>query len=92
MQSKLISPRATFGALLREARGKLALRKVSAASGLSAGYILDLELGRRLASNDAVKALASALGVDPSEMLAAVARERIAKLEAEIREQKELLV
>lgn len=92
MQVKRTNAARTLSVLVREYRAatKQPLRKLAAKCGLSAGYIQDIELGRRLASNEAVTAIATALDADPAEFLDAVARERIAKLRALIRQEKEL--
>ena len=63
----------TFGRALSEARhdSGLSLDRVAAASGLTGNYLRDLEKDRRSPSNDAVRRIASALGVRAGGLLEA---------------------
>lgn len=74
---------------MRAARGKTPLRNASAGSGYSAAFISDIEYGRRMASNEAIEKIAIAYGVESAPLIAAAARQRIAKLEEQIEELKE---
>lgn len=74
--------RRLLGAALRAARTRQrrTLREVSAAAGVSLGYLSEIERGRKEASSELLAAICAALGVRLADLLAEVANE-LARLE-----------
>ena len=60
----------TLGQRLRELRDKadLSLRELAVKVDVSAPFLSDIELGRRLPSEDVIERLATALSVKPEEL------------------------
>lgn len=79
--SPVVRPAALFrrllGAALRSARTRQrrTLRQVSAAAGVSLGYLSEIERGRKEASSELLAAICTALGVRLADVLAQVAGE-----------------
>ncbi len=88
MQKRKPLSTSTLGELLRAARKsqRLTFREVASSSATSHGFIADLEMGRRMATDDVLERLAKALGLDAKILLRASAAERIEGLEARIEE------
>lgn len=69
-------PHETVGDRLRvgRARKRMTLRQTATTVGVSASYLSDIENGRKIPSEDVVLGLASALDLDPDDLLAAAGR------------------
>lgn len=76
----------SLGALVAKSRAALGVsqRAIAAASGVSHVFVGDIERGTRTASDETLTALATALHIEPSILLAIADRERIARLQAQI--------
>lgn len=86
MQKRKRSTGNTLGEILRSARSakRLTLRAVADAADISHGFVADLELGRRNASDDVLERISTAIGADFDEVMRAAARIRIAALKAKL--------
>jgi len=86
MQKRKRSTGNTLGEILRSARSakRLTLRAVADAAHISHGFVADLELGRRNASDDVLERISAAVGADLDEVMRAAARIRIAALKAKL--------
>jgi predicted transcriptional regulator len=77
----VVRPAALFrrllGTALRSARSRQGrtLREVSAAAGVSLGYLSEIERGRKEASSELLAAISAALGVRLADLLVEVGRE-----------------
>lgn len=69
----------TFGGLLRVARESagIGVRELSRRSGVTAGYLSDIELDRRLPGADATARIEAALGITDGSLAIKGARVRI---------------
>lgn len=74
--------RRLLGAALRSARSRQhrTLREVSAAAGVSLGYLSEIERGRKEASSELLASICAALGVRLADLLVEVVEE-LARLE-----------
>jgi transcriptional regulator with XRE-family HTH domain len=86
MQKRKGSTGNTVGEMVRAARkrGRKSLRDVAGACAKSHGFISDLELGRRNATSDVLRLIASYLEINPSHLIQASNAERISRLEQRI--------
>jgi transcriptional regulator with XRE-family HTH domain len=91
MPNRQASPKNTVGELIRAARQarKLTLRAVAEATNTTHGFIADLELGRRNASDEVLSRVAAAVGIAARTLHRANAAEKIARLRARIEELQE---
>lgn len=78
----------TLAGLLRAARAeaKMPLRTLATKTGVTSGFLSDLELGRRMASADVLRKIEAALAIESGSLVRASARSRIAKLRDQIEE------
>lgn len=78
----------TFASLLRSLRSesKLGLRETARMAGVSAGFVKDVELGRRLPSPEVIDRLAVAVGDGAGKLRKAAKRQRVAALKDRIAE------
>jgi transcriptional regulator with XRE-family HTH domain len=69
-------PHETVGDRLRvgRARKRLTLRKTAETVGVSASYLSDIENGRKIPSEEVVRAVAKALDLDADDLMAAAGR------------------
>lgn len=88
MQKRKRSTGNTLGEILREARRakRLTLRAVADAADISHGFVADLELGRRNASDDVLERISTAIGADFNEVRRAADRIRIASLKDKLQQ------
>jgi transcriptional regulator with XRE-family HTH domain len=88
MQKRKGSTGNTVGEMVRSARKRCrrSLRDVADACNKSHGFIADLELGRRNATSDVLRLIASYLDINPSQLIKASNAERIGRLEKRIAE------